>query len=365
VLTKGAGFSEPSPSDEDVLALLRTPGLSIKNLDPTTKEKVRCFVVRKHVEEGVSLGDIAKLIGNKTSGYTSWLARQLGVKPRGFEEARLKGIHEKVRKYERRPFDGTDEDKAYLLGISHGDFYVSRPFGDAVRVSTSSTHPAMAELFRNLSEKYGHVSQHSRYKKDTHTYEWNFSTILDVSFSFLLEPRTECRGWIFGSPPTVLAYLAGLFDAEGTIGIYPNARTTSVQVVYYNTDLDLIRCVQKWLGHLGYRALDPYLDKKIGFRSPGFHIEMKKNYWRLMVATFEEAQNLLLKLPLMHREKTAKRNLALSIKKGTLWSDVAPKRDGLRKSVNDEVSAFTKQAEEDYLRRHPAMTAKIGSYIQG
>jgi intein/homing endonuclease len=335
-----------------VLELIRNEGLSIEHLDEETRGRIRAVMEYLHWVREVSMTDIAELIGSKTSGYVSWLFKKIEVKARDFEEGRLKGIAD-ARKHKRNPFDGTDEDKAYLLGISHGDFHVSRPFGDTVRVSTSSTHPAMVELFRNLFEKYGHVYQHSRFKKDTHTYEWNLSTILDVSFSFLLEPRTECRGWIFRRPSTVLAYLAGLFDAEGTIGVYPNARTTSVQVVYYNTDLDLIQCVQKWLVHLGYRALDPYLDKKIGFRSPGFHIEMKKNYWRVMVGTFEEAQDFLLKLPLVHRERTAKRNLALSIKKGTLWSEVAPKRDALRKSVDDEVAAFTKQAEEDYLRRHP------------
>jgi hypothetical protein len=66
----------------------------------------------------------SKLIGNKTSGYTSWLTRPLGIQPRGFEEARLKGIKEKVRKYERRPFSGTDEDKAYLFGMRHGDLSI-------------------------------------------------------------------------------------------------------------------------------------------------------------------------------------------------------------------------------------------------
>ncbi len=145
-----------------------------------------------HWVREVSMTDIAELIGSKTSGYVSWLFKKIEVKARDFEEGRLKGIAD-ARKHKRNPFDGTDEDKAYLLGISHGDFHVSRPFGDAVRVSTSSTHPAMVELFRNLFEKYGHVYQHSRFKKDTHTYEWNLSTILDVSFSFLLEPRTECR----------------------------------------------------------------------------------------------------------------------------------------------------------------------------
>jgi hypothetical protein len=119
-LIAGSPRTEAStPNEEEILALLRTPGLSIKNLDPATKEKVRRYVAWKHTQQGVSLGDIAKLIGNKTSGYTSWLTRQLGIQPREFEEARLKGIHEKVRKYERKPFDGTDEDKSFLLGIAH------------------------------------------------------------------------------------------------------------------------------------------------------------------------------------------------------------------------------------------------------
>jgi hypothetical protein len=101
--------------DRLVIELLRTPGLSIKYLDEPTKEMIRRFLRRTHTEKGVSLMDITKMIGNKTSGYTSWLTRQLGVQPRPFEEARLKAIKEKRRKYERKPFDGTDADKAYLL----------------------------------------------------------------------------------------------------------------------------------------------------------------------------------------------------------------------------------------------------------
>jgi hypothetical protein len=207
------GLSESQSSDEEILALLRTPGLSIKNLDPATKEKARRYFVAKHVDQGVSLGDIAKLIGNKTSGYTSWLSRQLGVKPRDFEEARLKGIHDKVRKYERRPFDGSDEDKAYLLGLRHGDLSVSRPFGDAIRVSTSTTHPSMARLFRTLFEPFGHVYQHPRYKKDTQSYEWNLQAILDSSFGFLLEDRSTSWNWIQEKVTTILAYVAGAWDA--------------------------------------------------------------------------------------------------------------------------------------------------------
>jgi len=141
----------------EVLALLRTRGFSIKYLDDRKRAELREFMDYLHNTKGLSLNDIAKLVGNKTSGYTSWLCRQLGVPRRPFEVARLKGIREKRRKYERKPFDGTEEDKAYLLGLRHGDLSVSRPWRGVVRVSTSTTHPAMAELFRSLFEPFGHV----------------------------------------------------------------------------------------------------------------------------------------------------------------------------------------------------------------
>jgi hypothetical protein len=178
--------------EKAVIELLRTPNLSIEHLDLETKGRIRAVIEELHLRRGISLTDVANLIGNKTSGYTSWMTGQLGTKPRDFEEARLDGIHKKVRKYERKPFDGKDEDKAYLLGISHGDFHVSRPFGDAVKVSTSSTHPAMRELFDSLFGHYGHVRHYPRYKYDTLSFEWNFEAILSGSFEFLLQ--RSCYG---------------------------------------------------------------------------------------------------------------------------------------------------------------------------
>jgi hypothetical protein len=115
---------------------------------------------------------------------------------------------------------------------------------------------------------------------------------------------------------------------------------------------------------LGYHALEPYLDKAIGFRSPGFHIEMKKDYFRVLVATFEDAQGLLLRLPLRHTERVALKGFALSIKKGTLWSDVGPKRDALRKSIDDAVESFTKQAEQQYLKTHPPRSNPVLCLLQ-
>ena len=126
---------ELTREERQVIELLRTHKLSIKHLDEERRQMIRQFIEHLHHEKGISLTDMAKLVGNKTSGYMSWLARQLGIQPRDFEEARLAGIHKKVRKYERKPFDGTDEEKAYLLGLRHGDLSVFNPFGDAIRVS--------------------------------------------------------------------------------------------------------------------------------------------------------------------------------------------------------------------------------------
>ena len=347
------------PGQGELLALLRTRGLSIKNLDEGKRQQLRELLDCLHNTKGLSLNDIAKLVGNKTSGYTSWVCRQLGVRRRPFEEARLKGISEKRRKYERRPFDGTDEDKAYLLGLRHGDLSVSRPWKGVVRVSTSTTHPAMADLFRSLFEPHGHVYQDPRFQKETKTYEWNLYVILDSGFEFLLASFEDSADWIISKPSVTLAYLAGLFDAEGSVGIYPAKKLTSLNVLYYNTNLDLMRFVEKAIRSLGYRPLPPYLDKKKGFRSPGYHIEMKKDYWRVLLSRFKECQDFLTRLPIKHREKVKKRALAISFETREPWSDSGPKIQKIRMEIKTERDRFVEEAKSRYLAnpRHRPMAA--------
>ncbi|MDA4113012.1 MAG: hypothetical protein OK474_03100 [Thaumarchaeota archaeon] len=229
--------------DRRIIQLLRTPGLSIKYLDEPTKERIRRFIQRTHPEKGVSLMDVSKMIGNKTSGYTSWLTRQLGIQPRLFEEARLKAIKEKRRKYERKSFDGTTEDRAYLLGLRQGDISVTKPWpnaAEAIRVSTSTTHPAMAELFTSLFSPYGHVYRHPRYKKDAQSYEWNLSSVSDGSFIFLQEDREHTWKWIAEDERTSLSYLAGVLDVEGSVVITAIQGRTVLMLCYYNTNLALL-----------------------------------------------------------------------------------------------------------------------------
>ena len=342
-----------TPDEKQAFALMRTPKLSIKHLDEERRQMIRQCIQHLHHEKGVSLTDLAKLVGNKTSGYMSWAARQLGIQPRDFEEARLAGIKQKVRKYERKPFDGTDEDKAYILGFRHGDLYVSRPWVGATSVSTSTTHPAEAKLFTELFSPYGHVYQYPRYKKDTQSYEWNLQTILDNSFEFLLDEMSTSWQFMSKKENAFLSYLAGIVDSEGYIDISRNAKNTAIVLNIYNTNTELLNFCRNQLLHLGYSPLELYLDKEIGTRMSKWGIEHKKDYWRVVLARFEQVQSLLNSLPLRHEEKKAWKSLALALRRGDPWKSVEGRVGELRSWRFNQRQRFIEQAETQYKAHHP------------
>jgi hypothetical protein len=330
-------------------------------LDEGKKAELKGFLDYLHNTKGISLNDIAKLIGNKTSGYTSWLCKQLGVKRRPFEEARLKGIREKRRKYERRPFDGTDEDRAYLLGLRHGDLSVSRPFKGAVRVSTSTTHPAMAELFYSLFEHYGHVYQHPRYKKDTKSYEWNLSTVLDSSFDFLLQEFNDAREWLSSNRSILLSYLSGLLDAEGSIiTTRDNRGFITIFVDYYNSDTSLLDWVQESIRALGFHT-SLRINKREGVKTKKYGIVHRRDYWQLSTFGMNKIQDLVRLLQPRHPEKIRRREMALNVKKGALYQEVEKKNESLRSAIRQEVSQFVRLAQSQYLVTHPGFVPRLRS----
>jgi hypothetical protein len=216
----------------------------------------------------------------------------------------------------------------------------------------------MAELFRSLFGPYGHVYQDPRYKKDTRTYEWNVYANLDVSFDFLLMERSQSWSWVQEKRSTILSYLAGVLDAEGSIGIWANRKGTALQVVVYNTSLDLLRSVKSMLEQLGYHPLGPYLDKRKGTITSKYKIERKKDYWKVALAIFGEVQSLLGILPVRHSEKAERKKLGLSLKFGEYWDSVEPRVMSLRKAFLEGRDQFVCQAAEDYLVRHPGFQTR-------
>ncbi len=343
--------AELSEEDRRALELLRTKGLSIRGLDPDARGLLVRFFVRHHVERGTSLGDLALLIGNKTSGYASWACRELGVKARPFEEARLKGIREKVRKYERRAFDGTDEDKAYLLGVKHGDLTASIPFGDAVRVSTSTTHPSMVKLFRDLFERYGHVYRLARYKKDVKAYEWNLQVILDRSFSFLLQEFREVKDWVLASSSRTLSYLSGFLDAEGSILVTRSSRgTTVIFVDYFNEDRGLLEWIADRAKERGL-GVSLRMNKPIGRGKTGYRLNHNRDYWQLSIFSTHSIFDFLRNLSPRHPEKRAKRQLALWARQRR-YDEVEGRIVKLRAGIKKSVEEYVKLAEAVYLQTH-------------
>lgn len=341
------------PNQDALLELLRTKGLSIKQLDEEKKAQLQEFVSYLHVSKGISLGDIAKMIGSKTSGYTSWLCKQLGVKARPFEEARLKGIKEKRRKYERRPFGGTDEDKAYMLGLKHGDLTASKPWKGAVRISTSTTHPAMVKLFRLLFEPYGHVYQMPRYKKDTGTYEWNLQTILDESFSFLLEGFEDIKDWVLQSPGRIIAYLSGFLDAEGSILVTRNTRGGIVIFVdYYNENKLILEWIAARARDLGL-GTSLRINKPMGVGKTGFHLNHNREYWQLSLFSTHGVLPFIRGLVLRHPEKLDRREVALRTEGMKSYQDIYEAVFSLRSRIKREVEEFAELAEDMYLKAHP------------
>jgi hypothetical protein len=329
----------------EAIRLLRTKGLRIRRLDEKSRLKLREAISSLHLEGGVSLSDIAKLVGNKTSGYTSWLCRELGVPARPFEEARLKGIREKRRKYERRPFDGDEVSMGYMLGLCHGDLHAYVPFRGAVRASTSTTHPAMADLFTQLFGRFGHVYRFPRFKNDTRTYEWNLEVVLDDSFGFLLWTVNEAWRWVADNK-RVLGYIAGFLDAEGHIGISDAKGRVALIISFHNTDTDLLERIRFSLGGMGFTPLGPYLEKERGTVSPRYGIVRKKDYWRIALARFDECRTLLRDLPIRHSEKVARKELALGLGRDSRWGDVGPVMRRLRLQTIKSRDSFVDYAKD-------------------
>ncbi len=199
---------------------------------------------------------------------------------------------------------------------------------------------------------HGHVYQHPRYKRDTQSYEWNLSTILDASFEFLLVDIRQCWEWVSKRECLLLSYVAGVLDAEGSIGIYRNMKGTALQFLVYNTNLELLRFLKRALVELSFRPLGPYLDKLKGTISSKYKIERKRDYWKLALANFGEVQALLTRLPIRHREKVARKRIALSLTIGKPWAVTRPLMEELRESIATQKRNFLKKAEVEYASRH-------------
>lgn len=155
----------------------------------------------------LSLDKIAKILHCSEGG--------LQRKIRNFK-IKTRPISERACKYKKKDFDGTLEEKAYMIGFRLGDLNV-KPTKNLIQARCSTTKRAQMILIKNLFSPYttAHI-----WKAKRGTLE--IVVLLNKSFNFLL-PKKDCiESWILKRNKYFWAFFAGYTDAEGCLHININ-----------------------------------------------------------------------------------------------------------------------------------------------
>lgn len=176
----------------------------------------------------------------------------------------------------RRDFDGSNTDKAYLIGFAVGDLRVRKKYlnSETINADCGSTKKEQISLVSRLFKPYGGIWIGRSDKRGAIQIECS----LNESFNFLLKKRTLIDRWILKNKDCFWAFLAGFTDAEGCISI-------SNKCAYYglgNYNKNLLSQIRQYLikSKIGCSKLTESKTKgKLCF-SKYFHNE---NYWRFGV----------------------------------------------------------------------------------
>ncbi len=299
----GARYPNPKSGESMVLWYLRKFGIQrrdkAEHIRKVTDEMVDGWV--KRYTEGESLKQIA---GGEVSPVTVFLhLRKRGLQLRD----KIEALIETITKHPKTPFSGDLVDSAYLAGFVFGDCQVVR-HGRAIRVRTGTTHPAMADLFEKDFGRFGFVHRYPK-RSRLREFEWNLEVDLDRTFQFLEKDPVEALRQYCASEDGFWSFLAGFFDAEGSIQLHRKRGGIGFELQLTNTNKEILECVKEELTNrnifssLRQQTQDP---GRLGGDNEG--IILKLTVWRHGVVRW-----LLERLPLRHGERIAKREIALEL----------------------------------------------------
>jgi hypothetical protein len=296
----GLKYASPKTAESTVLYQLKRAGIKrrdcAEHVRKVTEEMADEWVRR--YQAGESLKQIA---GGRVDAVTVFNhLHKRGLALRDKVEAQI----EATTTHQRKPFFGNDTEKAYLLGFVLGDCSVIR-HGRAIRVRTSTTHPAMTGLFQELFRNNGYVHSYPRKSKLT-GYQWSLEVDLDASFQFLLDAKERSQTRIPDDEDGFLSYLAGFFDAEGGIYLHLKRYGSSFEFHLTNTQEGILRQIYQRLRALGYSPVmrsQDQAENRLGGRNPG-------TIWRLKLWKQHEVHDLTKAIPSRHQEKVMKIRVA-------------------------------------------------------
>jgi hypothetical protein len=334
----GLKYKNPKVAESTVLYQLKKNG--IKRRDPA--EHIRT-VTESMVDEWVKryeAGDSLKRIaGESVDSVTVWNhLKARGLVLRDKVEAQIQAM----TKYERKAFGGDEIERAYLKGLRYGDLDAVR-HGRGVRVRVSTTHPAMASLFENLFSAYGHIAKYARPSQFT-GFEWNLECDLDSSFDFLLiRPTVEELGAL--PQEEFAAFLAGFFDAEGSILFHRKGRWGGFELAIANMDFRLLDLIAMKLEqyHCSSVVVRRKQDMNRGVKSGQDHI------WRLEIYRGGDVRLVLGLVRLRHPEKIRKAAIVLhprSMLDRNQLNYVAEEWERLAKQIEKERDEFVSSARK-------------------
>ncbi len=336
----GLKYENPKCGETLILYHLRHRGIARRgcadHVRKVTKEMVDEWARR--YESGESLNQIA---AGELSPVTVFShLRKRGMKLRDKVEAQIKA----VTKHQKRPFSGDPLEKSYMLGYARGDLWIGT-HGRAIRARTSTTHPAMLEVFTELFSKYGPIYEYPR-KCELTGFEWSVDADLDTTFEFLKQRPEE---WL-SDKSKFLSFLAGFFDAEGSILYHKKGLDGAFELMLPNLEVGLLQTIAGKLNSYGLHPKLRLQPRKNDLRViNGYVVRASGQIWRIEITRYAEVKQLLQELPLRHREKVHKAAIALKMpyeassseRAGVLrsWSELIQR-------IEDEVRASIRTAAE-------------------
>jgi hypothetical protein len=335
-------------AEREVLIFIRdTKRVDARWLSEEQKAKIRTTIDHLHNDRNLSLLRISKEIGKS---YTAiWgLCRALEIHTRNLAEADTASA-ESRSKHKRTAFDGSEEDRAYMLGFKNGDLTAWQVSGTAVMVTSTTTHPAFADLFHKLFQRYSHVYQYPMFEEGR-GYKWKLAARLDNSFRFLLCTAIEAAELFAANRRLYISWLAGLIDSDGNIQSSQDRGYDRVRIIIYNSNLALLESIIAHSRSIGFEFTGPYLVQKAGTITQR-GIRYTKDHWQIDLQQTKAAQNLLFELPIQHSEKIERKALAMNVGHEP-WNEIEAKLLVLRNGIKQGVVKFRTLAEESYRNKH-------------
>jgi len=256
-------------------------------------------------------------------------------------------------RYLRYPFTGENHEKSYMIGLRAGDLDVQRNSCFTIKVKVGTTHPAMKTLMESVFGKYGAVVPRPYFDKRGQRFVWDILAWLDNSFSFLLEKPERIPRWVLQDAECFLSYLAGYFDAEGTVVLTHNKDRANIGLIIATHDKNILRDAFQALKNMG---LHPRMRIHMQKGTHTRYGPQSATCWNLAIHRRAEILRLAECLPLRHPEKIRRLTLVVKTFRNkrlceVQWKDIAPDVKHLRHQINEEVRTFAAQAKQLRLKR--------------